>query len=61
MMAMPAKRSATGAEWQMPEGSDEDLAALKNSYSHLVELRDEVIEAGILPPLDAWKEANPNL
>ena len=61
MMAMPAKLSATGAEWQMPEGSDEDLAALKNSYSHLVELRDEVIEAGILPPLDAWKEANPNL
>ncbi len=61
MMAMPAKLSTAGAEWQMPEGSSEDLAALKESYNHLVELRNEVIEAGILPPLDAWKDANPNL
>lgn len=61
MMAMPAKLSAAGAEWQMPEGSSDDLQALKDSYGHLVVLRDEIIEAGILPPLNAWKDANPNL
>lgn len=61
MMAMPAKLSAAGAEWQMPDGSPEDLAALKDSYNHLVELRNEMVEAEVLPPLDSWKDANPNL
>ena len=61
MMAMPAKLSSAGAEWQMPDGSPEDLSALKNSYNHLVELRDEMVEAGVLPALDGWKDANPNL
>ena len=61
MMAMPAKLSAIGAEWSMPEGADEDIAALRSSYDHLVELRNQTIEDGILPPLDEWKTVNPNL
>jgi malate dehydrogenase len=61
MMAMPAKLSAAGAEWSMPEGADEDIAALRSSYDHLVELRNQTIEDGILPPLDEWSTVNPNL
>ena len=61
MMAMPAKLSAAGAEWSMPEGSDEDIAALRSSYDHLVELRDQTIEDGIMPPLAEWSSVNPNL
>ena len=61
MMAMPAKLSSAGAEWSMPDGSDADLAALRSSYEHLVELRDQTIEDGILPPLAEWNTVNPNL
>ena len=61
MMAMPAKLSAAGAEWSMPEGADSDIAALRASYDHLVALRNETIENGILPPLDEWSTVNPNL
>ncbi len=38
-----------------------ELAALRTSYEHLVSLRDEVIEMGILPPTDQWSSVNPNL
>ena len=61
MMAMPAKLSDAGAEWSMPEGADSDIAALRSSYEHLVALRDQTIEDGILPPLDEWSDVNPNL
>ena len=45
----------------MPEGLPEEIGSLKASYSHLVKLRDEVIEMGVLPPLDQWSTVNPNL
>ena len=61
MMSMPAKLSAAGAEWSMPEGSDDDMAALRSSYDHLVSLRDQTIEDGILPPLSEWSSVNTNL
>ena len=41
--------------------TSEELAALKLSYEHLVKLRDEVIDMGVLPPLEEWVEVNPNL
>ena len=50
-----------GVSWKMPAGTDDEIAALKASYEHLQKLRDEVIEMGVLPPLDEWKSVNPNL
>ena len=42
-------------------GTDDELNALKASYEHLTKLRDEVIEMGVLPPLEQWSNVNPNL
>lgn len=42
-------------------GTEEEKAALKNSYNHLVKMRDEVISMGIIPPVEQWKTLNPNL
>jgi malate dehydrogenase len=61
MMAMPATLSAKGVTWAMPQGTDEDIKALRESYQHLVALRDQTITDGILPPLSDWKKSNPNL
>jgi malate dehydrogenase len=37
------------------------MAALKKSYEHLCTMRQEVIDLGILPPIEKWGEINPNL
>ncbi len=42
-------------------GSEEDVEALKNSYNHLVKMRDEVIAMGIIPAVEEWGSLNPNL
>ncbi len=61
MMAMPATLSSEGVSWTMPEGTEEDLQALRDSYTHVVALRDQTVADGILPPLSEWGESNPNL
>ena len=61
MMAMETDLTSDGVQWKMPEGTDAELAELKESYAHLAKLRDEVIEMGSLPPLDQWNTVNPNL
>ena len=61
MMAMDTTLDTTGLTGKMPTGSDEDIAALRESYQHLCKLRDEVIEMGVLPPLSEWATTNPNL
>jgi len=61
MMAMETKLNREGVFWDMPTGTDEELAALKASAEHLTKLRDEVVEMGILPPLDQWSNVNPKL
>ena len=61
MMALPASLSSEGVTCALPEGTAEDLAALRSSYAHLVGLRDEIIREGILPPLSGWGRSNPNL
>jgi len=61
MMAMETDLTADGVKLSMPEGLPEEIEALKASYSHLTKLRDEVIEMGVLPPLDQWSDVNPNL
>jgi len=61
MMAMETTLSKDGVTWAMPGGTDEELADLRESYAHLTKLRDEVVEMGILPPLDQWSSVNSNL
>ena len=61
MMAMETTLTAEGVTWKMPEGTPDEMNALRESYGHLVKLRDEVIAMGVLPPLDQWSAVNPNL
>ncbi|ATR94368.1 malate dehydrogenase [Porphyromonas gingivalis] len=42
-------------------GNEAERAALKESYSHLAKLRDEVIAMGIIPAIADWKTVNPKL
>ena len=61
LMAMETEIGADGVQWKMPEGTDEEMAALRASYEHLGKLRDEVIAMGVLPSLADWTSVNPNL
>jgi len=61
MMAMETRLGPEGVTWRMPEGTDEEQAALRASYNHLTKLRDEVVEMGVLPPLSDWTRVNPRL
>jgi malate dehydrogenase len=61
MMAMEVKLDSNGVSWDVPGGTDAELAELRASYEHLCKMRDEVIEMGVLPPLNEWSKVNPNL
>lgn len=61
MMAADAKFTADGVVGSIPEADADDMAALQESYKHITGLRDQVIAAGILPPVSEWKKVNPNL
>ena len=40
------------------KGSEEEKAALKKSYEHLVKMRDEVISMGVIPAVADWHKVN---
>jgi len=61
MMAADTSLTKTGLWYRVPQGDAEDMAALKDSYAHLVYLRDQTIADGILPPLSEWRRFNPYL
>lgn len=61
MMAMETTISSRGVKIAPVRGNAEELAELEKSYAHLCSLRDEVIAMGVMPPIDKWKEINPNL
>ena len=61
MMAMETDITKDGVVINETKGTDSEMAALKESYSHLAKLRDEVIEMGIIPALADWTTVNPNL
>ena len=60
-MAMETSISSNGVSWRMPNGTDAEIESLRASYQHLAKLRDEVIDLGVLPPMDDWGSINPNL
>ena len=61
LMAMETTLGSDGVSWTMPKGTEGEIAELRASAEHLATLRDEVIEIGVLPPLDAWGDINPKL
>jgi malate dehydrogenase len=61
MMAAPVAFSTDGMVAAPPRGDAEDMMALEDSYRHICALRDEVIRAGVLPPVGAWSALNSNL
>ena len=61
MMAMPSVIDATGVHFTNPTGTPGEMAELRASYEHLCQMRDEIINLGIIPPVSGWKECNPNL
>jgi malate dehydrogenase len=61
MMAADVEWTPQGIVPIPPSGSAEDMEELQDSYEHLTSLRDEVIRAGVLPPVEEWSKYNPNL
>jgi malate dehydrogenase len=61
LMAMETRLDAQGVHWEMPRGTEAELADLRASQAHLARLRDEVVAMGLLPPLKDWSTVNPNL
>ncbi|MEG1579885.1 MAG: malate dehydrogenase [Bacteroidaceae bacterium] len=61
MMAMETSITKNGCSYVDVKGTPEEMEALKKSYAHLCEMRDEVIGLGVMPPTDQWCTLNPNL
>ncbi|WP_281613233.1 hypothetical protein [Flammeovirga sp. SubArs3] len=61
MMAMDTQLSKEGVKVHLPKGNSNELEVLKRSYKHLCSLRDEVINMGIIPPINQWSELNPHI
>lgn len=59
MMAMDTKIGKDGiVTYNMPEGIPEEMAELEASYKHLVDLRNQVIEMGVIPAVEDWGTIN---
>src|SRR5690554_3846 len=61
MMAMETSITKDGVTYAPVKGTEEEVQSLTESYNHLVKLRDEVIEMGIIPATDQWHTLNENL
>lgn len=61
MMAMETSLDATGVHYKEVNGTIEEEQELEQSYKHLCELRDSLINSHIIPPITEWKNINPNL
>lgn len=61
MMAADVNFTPDGLSPITPEGADDDMTALRESYEHLEKLRDQVIGFGTLPPVAEWSSYNINL
>lgn len=61
MMAMETTVDKNGVTVHPVNGNPEEHKELDQSYHHLCKLRDEVIAMGVMPPIDQWKNINPNL
>lgn len=61
VMAAETTITSKGIEAVDVKGTPDEEAALDKSYKHLCALRDEVIDMGVLPPVNKWHDLNPNI
>lgn len=61
MMAMETTITPDGVKYAEVKGTPEEIAELDASYQHLCNLRDQVIEMGILPKVEEWHTLNAHL
>ncbi|MDD2244005.1 MAG: malate dehydrogenase [Dysgonamonadaceae bacterium] len=61
MMGMETTIDKDGVHYAPVKGTAEEIASLNESYEHLKALRTQVIELGVVPPIDQWNSINPNL
>lgn len=61
MMAMETTLNAEGVRYKEIKGTKEEHEELKDSYKHLCEMRDGLIDSGVIPPISEWKSINSNL
>lgn len=61
MMAMKTTLDATGCHYEVPTGTEAEVAKLDASYAHLCKMRDELVTLNIVPPISEWSSINPNL
>lgn len=62
MMGMETVIDKDGVHYKHDiNGSESEKIALIDSYNHLVKMRDEVINMGVIPPVEEWSKVNPNL
>lgn len=61
MMAMETILNTDGIHYKEVKGTKEEEAALKESYMHLCNLRDQLIGSGVIPAISQWADINPNL
>lgn len=59
MMAMETTIDKNGVTVRSITGNAQEEKELDRSYEHLCQLRDEVIELGVMPPIDQWTKLNP--
>jgi Malate/lactate dehydrogenases len=61
MMAMETTLNKDGVHYKDVAGTSEEQLELEKSYKHLCDLRDSLIDAGVIPSIKKWNEINPNL
>ncbi|MCM1312202.1 MAG: malate dehydrogenase [Bacteroides sp.] len=61
MMAMDTTLDADGCHYNVPVGTEDEVAKLDASYAHLCKMRDELVTLNIVPEISKWSEINPNL
>lgn len=61
MMAMETTLDSNGVHYKEVKGTFTEHGELLQSYEHLCDLRDSLINANVIPPINEWKSINPNL
>lgn len=61
MMAMQTTLNSDGCHYNVPVGTEDEIAKLDASYEHLCKMRDELVALKIVPPISEWAGINPNL
>lgn len=61
MMAMETVINSNGISFHEIQGTPQEQEELEKSYRHLCDMRQEVIDLGIMPPVCDWKKINPNM